>query len=107
MGCHLYIWKESEGIQTAHNITYTPDDGFAQFDDVAKWTIYCAQVAGFTAVGVGPRSAVECTRTFEDGNILTLVVLSLSLQFITVLKQPEKNCRLTLVNMQHQAVNLT
>jgi hypothetical protein len=73
-GFHLYIWKQTDGDKSARNITYTPDVRLEQFLDVSKWTIFCAQVAGFTAVGDGPRSTVECTRTFEDGIALIFSV---------------------------------
>ena len=58
-----------DGEESARNVTYGQSVSLAQFDGVAKWTVFCTQIAGFTAVGDGPRSTVECTRTFEDGNI--------------------------------------
>jgi hypothetical protein len=70
LGFHLQIWNELEGIQTARNLTYKPAVRIIQVSNAAKWTIFCARISGYTAVGDGPRSAVECTRTFEDGNHL-------------------------------------
>ena len=58
-----------DGEESARNVTYGKSVSLVQFDGVAKWTVFCAQIAGFTAVGDGPRSTVECATTFEDGNI--------------------------------------
>ena len=47
--------------------TFSPNEFYEHSVNMSKWTTYCAQVAAFTAVGDGPMSATECTRTFEDG----------------------------------------
>ena len=69
LGFRLFFWKHLEGEDSAENVTYGRDVFSVQFPGVRKWTIFCVQVAAFTAVGDGPRSSVDCTRTFEDGNI--------------------------------------
>lgn len=65
VGYNVFFWKHSEP-QNVSNVTVSEE--VALLEDLEKWTIYCGQVEAFTKIGVGPRSQVECIRTFEDGN---------------------------------------
>ena len=65
IGYNVFFWKNSEP-QSVSNVTVS--EKVALLEDLEKWTIYCGQVEAFTKIGVGPRSQVECIRTFEDGN---------------------------------------
>jgi hypothetical protein len=60
---------------------FSPDEFYKPMVNMSKWSIYCATVAAYTAVGNGPWCEPECTRTFEDGkrsfysNIKSQIVL--------------------------------
>ena len=69
LGYHLYLWEQITGEESAQNFTYSPSVVVEEFHNVSKWTVYCMKIAGFTSVGDGPLSTVQCTRTYEDGNI--------------------------------------
>ena len=69
-GYHLFMWKKSEGSDTSFNITLSSTAVYKLFEDLSKWTVYCIQMTAFTSVGDGPRSDVQCVRTFEDGKYL-------------------------------------
>ena len=71
LGYRTWISKVETGIgavQTPTLQTFSPNEFYKHMMNMSKWTTYCAQVAAFTAVGNGPESVKECTRTFEDGN---------------------------------------
>ena len=69
IGYRVFIWKQSEGNESSDNVNVSFTTFFKHLDGLEKWTFYCGQVAGFTRIGIGPRSMVQCTRTFEDGKI--------------------------------------
>jgi hypothetical protein len=67
LGYRIFIWKKSEGNESSLNTTISSTIVYKKFGNLSKWTTYCVEVTAFTSVGDGPRSDVECARTFEDG----------------------------------------
>lgn len=77
LGYRVFIWKESEGNDFSLNTTVSSTTYYKQFEELSKWTTYCFEVAAFTSVGDGPKSDVDCVRTFEDGKQARGRILSL------------------------------
>ena len=73
MGYNVFFWKHSDS-QSVSNVTVSEE--VTLLEELEKWTIYCGQVEAFTTIGEGPRSQVECIRTFEDGNYYNFVKCS-------------------------------
>ena len=70
LGYKISVWEKDRlsGIRTELNArTFTPDEFYQQMTNLTKWTVYCVKITGCTAVGSGPSSPTECTRTNEDG----------------------------------------
>ena len=68
-GYRVFVWKESEGPASKWSVTVPPTNLTLEIPELEKYTRYCGQMEAFTRVGAGPRSLVECTRTFEDGKL--------------------------------------
>ncbi|XP_028409028.1 uncharacterized protein LOC114531613 isoform X2 [Dendronephthya gigantea] len=64
-GYNVSVWKRSEP-QDVTNHTLSASEQVKLFEGLEKWTFYCGQIVAFTRIGEGPRSPVECIRTFED-----------------------------------------
>ena len=56
-------------------MSFSPNEFHQLMTNLSKWTTYCAFITAFTAVGNGPRSTRECTRTFEDGKTVIIAAL--------------------------------
>ena len=64
-GYQVYFWKQSEGQSSETNKSTT--ESVKLFEGLEKYTVYCGLIVAYTRIGEGPRSRVECIRTFEDG----------------------------------------
>ncbi len=67
LGYRIYLWKTSEGQSSEASSNISATESVKVFEELEKYTDYCGQVAGYTRIGEGPRSPVECIRTSEDG----------------------------------------
>ena len=67
LGYQIYVWKESEGQSSEFNTNISSAESVKIFEHLEKYTYYCGQVIGYTRIGEGPKSSVQCIRTSEDG----------------------------------------
>jgi hypothetical protein len=69
LGYRVFIWKEADGPSSKWSVTIPATNLTSDIGELEKYTRYCGEMEAFTRVGPGPRSSVECTRTFEDGEL--------------------------------------
>ena len=86
LGYRIYLWKQSEGQSSTVIGNISAAESSKVFEGLEKYTFYCGQVVGYTRIGEGPRSPVECIRTSEDGKPLSLtnIVLFVTTRMIVV-----------------------
>ena len=68
------ISKNETGEEDQRNVTVSADSMEWTFKNLEEYVVYYVQVAGSTSAGLGPFSAPVFNQTFQDGNVVVLVI---------------------------------
>lgn len=90
VGYRVYFWEQSVGQSSETNNSTT--ESVILLEGLEKYTVYCGQIVAYTRIGEGPRSPVECIRTFEDGKSFFFRMFArvsiVSERFLLIVKMP-------------------